>query len=92
MRAFIFDLLIGAAGFEPTTFCAQGRRATRLRYAPLREVSSLARPREASRPARRGGQAAAKPDAAKPGRREGAWAGRAPFPAAALDRAHAGRR
>src|SRR3569833_3460753 len=24
----------GAAGFEPTTFCAQGRRATRLRYAP----------------------------------------------------------
>src|SRR5215468_7841246 len=26
--------LVGAAGFEPTTFCAQGRRATRLRYAP----------------------------------------------------------
>ena len=26
--------MVGAAGFEPTTFCAQGRRATRLRYAP----------------------------------------------------------
>src|SRR5580765_4473114 len=26
--------VVGAAGFEPTTFCAQGRRATRLRYAP----------------------------------------------------------
>ena len=25
---------IGAAGFEPTTSCAQGRRATGLRYAP----------------------------------------------------------
>lgn len=25
---------IGAAGFEPTTPCAQGRCATRLRYAP----------------------------------------------------------
>src|SRR5512139_1268569 len=28
--------VVGAAGFEPTTFCAQGRRATRLRYAPPR--------------------------------------------------------
>ena len=28
------DYKVGAAGFEPTTFCAQGRRATRLRYAP----------------------------------------------------------
>ena len=26
--------LVGAAGFEPTTTCAQGRCATRLRYAP----------------------------------------------------------
>ncbi len=25
---------IGAAGFGPATSCAQGRRATRLRYAP----------------------------------------------------------
>ena len=30
------ELHIGAAGFEPTTTCAQGRCATRLRYAPLR--------------------------------------------------------
>jgi hypothetical protein len=29
-----FSGVVGAAGFEPTTFCAQGRRATRLRYAP----------------------------------------------------------
>ena len=27
-------LLVGAIGFEPTTPCAQGRCATRLRYAP----------------------------------------------------------
>src|SRR5262245_12917760 len=27
-------LLVGAAGFEPATPCAQGRCATRLRYAP----------------------------------------------------------
>ena len=26
--------LVGARGFEPRTSCAQGRRATRLRYAP----------------------------------------------------------
>jgi hypothetical protein len=29
-----FILLVGAAGFEPATPCAQGRCATRLRYAP----------------------------------------------------------
>ncbi len=28
--------LVGASGFEPGTSCAQGRRATRLRYAPTR--------------------------------------------------------
>jgi hypothetical protein len=28
--------LVGARGFEPRTSCAQGRRATRLRYAPTR--------------------------------------------------------
>ena len=28
--------LVGAAGFEPTTTCAQGRCATRLRYAPMK--------------------------------------------------------
>jgi hypothetical protein len=27
-------LVVGARGFEPRTSCAQGRRATRLRYAP----------------------------------------------------------
>src|SRR5213593_2179650 len=27
---------VGARGFEPPTSCAQGRRATRLRYAPLK--------------------------------------------------------
>jgi hypothetical protein len=26
--------LVGAPGFEPGASCAQGRRATRLRYAP----------------------------------------------------------
>src|SRR5438445_9040473 len=28
------DVLVGASGVEPETSCAQGRRATRLRYAP----------------------------------------------------------
>lgn len=28
------ERIVGAAGFEPTAFCAQGRRATKLRYAP----------------------------------------------------------
>ena len=31
-------LMVGAIGFEPTTPCAQGRCATRLRYAPTREI------------------------------------------------------
>jgi hypothetical protein len=30
----IQELVVGASGFEPETSCAQGRRATRLRYAP----------------------------------------------------------
>ena len=29
-------LMVGARGFEPRTPCAQGRCATRLRYAPIR--------------------------------------------------------
>ena len=29
-------LVVGAPGFEPGASCAQGRRATRLRYAPTR--------------------------------------------------------
>jgi hypothetical protein len=28
------EILVGASGFEPEASCAQGRRATRLRYAP----------------------------------------------------------
>src|SRR6186997_650507 len=34
-------ILVGAAGFEPATPCAQGRCATRLRYAPTRRESRL---------------------------------------------------
>src|SRR5438132_7781265 len=33
-----FGELVGAAGFEPATPCAQGRCATRLRYAPTLEI------------------------------------------------------
>src|SRR5438067_429796 len=32
-----FAAEVGARGFEPPTSCAQGRRATRLRYAPRSE-------------------------------------------------------
>jgi hypothetical protein len=34
-------MLVGASGFEPEASCAQGRRATRLRYAPTYETSIL---------------------------------------------------
>ena len=34
-EAKLLNLLVGASGFEPETSCAQGRRATRLRYAPI---------------------------------------------------------
>jgi hypothetical protein len=33
-RAKTLRILVGATGFEPATPCAQGRCATRLRYAP----------------------------------------------------------
>src|ERR1700756_1231139 len=33
-RSKTLRILVGAAGFEPATPCAQGRCATRLRYAP----------------------------------------------------------
>ena len=33
--------MVGAPGFEPGTSCAQGRRATRLRYAPTEAAESL---------------------------------------------------
>jgi hypothetical protein len=34
-------ILVGAIGFEPTTPCAQGRCATRLRYAPTLRLTLL---------------------------------------------------
>jgi hypothetical protein len=38
----VCGLLVGAIGFEPTTPCAQGRCATRLRYAPtLKDLQSV---------------------------------------------------
>jgi hypothetical protein len=47
--------LVGARGFEPRTSCAQGRRATRLRYAPtanalliIRRLPSCMLPQEAN--------------------------------------------
>ena len=36
---------VGAAGFGPATSCAQGRRATRLRYAPKVAAAPAAQPR-----------------------------------------------
>src|ERR1044071_4806493 len=36
-------LLVGATGFEPATPCAQGRCATRLRYAPTLNRRSILR-------------------------------------------------
>jgi hypothetical protein len=33
--------LVGAPGFEPGTSCAQGRRATRLRYAPIIKSATI---------------------------------------------------
>ena len=37
----LFGELVGARGFEPRTSCAQGRRATRLRYAPTSKYLRL---------------------------------------------------
>jgi hypothetical protein len=36
------EILVGAIGFEPTTPCAQGRCATRLRYAPTSFILNYA--------------------------------------------------
>jgi hypothetical protein len=33
----IQELVVGTPGFEPGASCAQGRRATRLRYTPTRK-------------------------------------------------------
>ena len=35
------ELVVGAPGFEPGASCAQGRRATRLRYAPTSFATSI---------------------------------------------------
>ena len=35
-RVKTLRIVVGATGFEPATPCAQGRCATRLRYAPTR--------------------------------------------------------
>jgi hypothetical protein len=35
------ELVVGAPGFEPGASCAQGRRATRLRYAPTIDTSLI---------------------------------------------------
>ena len=35
------DLMVGAPGFEPGTSCAQGKRATRLRHAPIKGRSPV---------------------------------------------------
>jgi hypothetical protein len=37
----IQELVVGAIGFEPMTPCAQGRCATRLRYAPTLMASLI---------------------------------------------------
>jgi hypothetical protein len=43
--------MVGARGFEPRASCAQGRRATRLRYAPtVTAIHSKARPNPAPHP------------------------------------------
>src|SRR5688572_16978716 len=40
-RAKTLGNLVGATGFEPATPCAQGRCATRLRYAPTLKIPSV---------------------------------------------------
>ena len=40
------EKLVGAPGFGPGTSCAQGRRATRLRYAPTRQARFLVKSAE----------------------------------------------
>ena len=40
MRYFWEIKLVGAEGFEPSTFCSRSKRATRLRYAPTHNPSS----------------------------------------------------
>ncbi len=37
--AKLLKQMVGAPGFEPGTSCAQGKRATRLRHAPIEQVS-----------------------------------------------------
>ena len=44
--------MVGAIGFEPTTPCAQGRCATRLRYAPTRSAELILKHFQSSLPPR----------------------------------------
>src|SRR4051794_28893868 len=80
---------VGARGFEPPTSCAQGRRATRLRYAPLEsggEVHGFPPPikpftaprRESAAPGRAAATAAHVRDA-----RGGSWPAKSAPPGAA---------
>ena len=41
-RSKTLRILVGATGFEPATPCAQGRCATRLRYAPTVDSQGIA--------------------------------------------------
>src|SRR5512134_2279099 len=45
--------VVGATGFEPATPCAQGRCATRLRYAPTRHLSAKRQGGRRRRPTKR---------------------------------------
>src|SRR5690606_24694901 len=49
-RSKTLRILVGATGFEPATPCAQGRCATRLRYAPTRLILRRTRPASQTRP------------------------------------------
>jgi hypothetical protein len=43
LSAKLLNLLVGAAGFEPTTCSTQNCRATRLRYTPMSRSTSITR-------------------------------------------------
>src|SRR3569833_190601 len=54
--------LVGAAGFEPATFWSQTRRATRLRYAPMRTSQTRPRSPDYTLPGAPTTQASARPE------------------------------
>ncbi len=51
LESQVFDLLVGAEGFEPPTLCSQSRCATRLRHAPNHRPPRVRRSRHPSRSA-----------------------------------------